>query len=270
MKRTIFYVAAVAIMALVFASCEREDNELTTPDGGNDTTSQDTPTPSVPGEWVDLGLPSGLLWYSCNLGAITPEGRGDYYAWGETQTKSTYSWGNYIHGDCEIDGYDQIYSLYKYNVDPHYGTVDNLITLQACDDAATARLGNGARIPTKEDYEELERNTRYEWTTQNGINGRIYRSSNGNSIFLPAAGSRGTTTSVLSANYYGRYWLSTLDTTGWTDTWSDTVPQYYKDCYCAHAVEFNSCGDIRASGGNMLSTRETGRSIRPVKSGNKK
>lgn len=268
MKRTILYFATVAIMALVFASCERNDIELTTPGDGNDTTSQDHPT--IPGEWVDLGLPSGLLWYSCNLGASTPEGRGDYYAWGETQTKSTYTWGNYIYGDCEVDGHNQIYSLYKYNVDPHYGTVDNLITLQASDDAATARLGNGARIPTKEDYEELARNTRYEWTTQNGTKGRVYQGRNGNSIFMPVAGCRAEGSTIRFPNSEGIYWLSTLDTTWWTDTSSDTIPHVYKYCDHAHVLEFDMCGNIPSGGSKMVRERALGCSIRPVKSGNKK
>jgi len=127
-------------------------------------------------DWVDLGLPSGTKWATCNVGATTPEGYGNYYAWGETTTKETYSWDTYRYYDGS--------NLTKYT-----GS-DGLATLQSSDDAATANWGSGWRMPTQTEMRELIDNCTVTWTTQNGVNGRLFTGSNGNSIFLPAAGYR--------------------------------------------------------------------------------
>jgi hypothetical protein len=132
--------------------------------------------------WVDLGLPSGLLWATCNVGADTPEEFGDYFAWGETQPKDEYTWDNYRFGS------DQMH-LTKYCSQQEYGLdgfTDLLTTLKSEDDAA-ASLGDGARTPTREEWQELMDNTTSEWTTQNGVKGIKFTASNGNAIFLPAA-----------------------------------------------------------------------------------
>ncbi|MBR3783332.1 MAG: hypothetical protein IKJ78_02545, partial [Bacteroidales bacterium] len=132
--------------------------------------------------WVDLGLPSGLLWATCNVGADTPEEFGDYFAWGETQPKDEYTWDNYRFGS------DQMH-LTKYCSQQEYGLdgfTDSLTTLKSEDDAA-ASLGDGARTPTREEWQELMDNTTSEWTTQNGVKGIKFTASNGNAIFLPAA-----------------------------------------------------------------------------------
>lgn len=135
--------------------------------------------------WVDLGLPSGLLWATCNLGADSPEGYGDYYAWGETAPKSVYNWTTYQH--CKGHPYE----LTKYCTDSRYGHngfTDDLTILQAIDDAATQKLGNGARIPTRAEWDELINNTTLTAPTLNGVNGFRFTAANGRSIFLPAAG----------------------------------------------------------------------------------
>ena len=169
---------------------------------------------STPGSnWVNLGLPSGLLWASCNVGATCPEDYGDYYAWGETQTKSVYNWGNYRYGQGS-------HQLTKYCDDPNYGAngyTDNLTTLQPGDDAATANLGNGARTPTKAEWEEMVNNTTHIWTNQNGVNGWKFTAPNGNSIFLPAAGDFVST--LHDAGAAGHYWTSTLGTDGPDYAW---------------------------------------------------
>lgn len=190
-----FMIAAIALLTLGMSSCHKDDdnggsgngNTPSTPTNPTDTTSTPTDTTAtpVPDEWVDLGLPSGLLWAKCNLGATTPEGYGNYYAWGETQPKSEYTWATYTYGD-----FDSTYHLYKYNTSDSYGTVDNKTTLEAMDDAATVALGSGARIPTYDDWVELRSNTMGEWTQQNGVNGWKFTATNGNSLFLPAAGFR--------------------------------------------------------------------------------
>ena len=138
-------------------------------------------------EYVDLGLPSGLLWATCNVGANAPEDYGNYYAWGETAPKSNYSWSTYQYSM----GYYN--TLTKYCAQSNYGYngfTDNLTTLLPEDDAATANWGNGWRMPTIEELQELYDNTTVTWTTQNGVNGALFTASNGSSLFMPAAGGR--------------------------------------------------------------------------------
>ena len=194
MKKTFRLMALVAMTAgLAFASCEDDNNN---PSGGGTESA----------EWVDLGLPSGLLWAECNLGAAKPEEYGDYYAWGETAPKSVYDWSTYLY--CN-GNYDQ---LTKYCNNPEYGYngfTDNLTTLQPSDDAATAKLGNGARMPTADEWRELIANTTTEWTTMNGVYGRKLTASNGKSLFLPAAGYR-YGSELYSAGERGLYWSSSL------------------------------------------------------------
>ena len=159
-------------------------------------------------EYVDLGLPSGLLWATCNVGADTPEGYGDYFAWGETTPKDYYGWSTYQH--CM--GSD--YTLTKYCQDPSYGYdgfTDILTTLEPSDDAATANWGDGWRMPTQPEFQELLHNTTRIWTTQNGVNGRLFTAANGNSIFLPAAGYRNES-SLVDAGSGGIYWSNSLYT----------------------------------------------------------
>ena len=158
--------------------------------------------------YVDLGLPSGTLWATCNVGATNPEDYGDYFAWGETQPKSDYSSSNYQYWNGSYN------TLTKYCNNASYGYngfTDNLTTLQPSDDAATAQWGSGWRMPTKEEWQELLNNTTNVWTTQNGVKGRLFTASNGNSLFLPAAGYYDGT-GLYDAGSYGIYWSSSLYT----------------------------------------------------------
>jgi hypothetical protein len=156
--------------------------------------------------YVDLGLPSGLLWATCNVGADAPEQYGDYFAWGETTTKDTYNWSTYQY----CNGSDNTLTKYCSNSNYGYnGFTDNLTTLLPEDDAATANWGDDWRMPTEGEWQELFDNTTVTWTTQNGVRGRLFTATNGNSLFLPAAGYR----YVSSLNYagsYGHYWSSSL------------------------------------------------------------
>lgn len=159
--------------------------------------------------WVDLGLPSGLLWASCNVGATSPEQYGNYYAWGETQPKSEYIWENCIY--CTFNNDNLI--LTKYNPSTLFsGPVDNLTILQASDDAATFNLGNGARTPTKEEWEELNNNTTKEYATVNGVEGFRFTAANNNSIFLPFAGMMSGTELEYPVGPAGYYWSASLYT----------------------------------------------------------
>ena len=159
-------------------------------------------------DYVDLGLPSGTLWATCNVGSDTQEGYGDYFAWGETEPKSTYDWGNYKW--CNGD-YDQ---LNKYCSDSDYGYngfTDNPTILQPSDDAATSNWGIGWCTPTETQWRELYQNTTNSWTIQNGVNGSLFTASNGRSLFLPAAGYH-SENGLDHENSYGYYWSSLLDT----------------------------------------------------------
>ena len=184
-----------AAMVCGLASCSRDENCTSC----NETS----------GEWIDLGLPSGTLWYSVNLGASSPEEYGCYVAWGETAAKESYSNSNYPY--YEYDGSGNLVNITKYNFRDYagriYGTVDNKKKLEASDDVATAVLGGGAHMPTYDECLEMVKNTTKEWVTQNGVNGMRFTAPNGRSIFLPAAGSRNW-----DGGHDGDYWTSELST----------------------------------------------------------
>ena len=131
-------------------------------------------------EYVDLGLPSGLKWATCNVGAETPEEYGNYYAWGETQPAPGF---NYIESNCATYGLS-ISELQS------QGYIDNEGNLTSSHDAATANWGGSWRMPTEAEQQELSNNCTWEWTTQNNVNGCRVTGPNGSCIFLPAAGLR--------------------------------------------------------------------------------
>lgn len=143
----------------------------------------DPPAPSKPDgaiggyEYVDLGLPSGTLWATCNIGATTPYESGDCFAWGELESKENYTWENYRY-------------FIKHHYDPENGTWAILedIGNNICGteyDAAQYQWGNGWRLPNDEERYELRMLCWNRWTTENGVNGcRIY-GPNEHSIFLP-------------------------------------------------------------------------------------
>lgn len=131
---------------------------------------------------VDLGLPSGTLWATYNVGATKPSEYGDYFAWGETKPKEDYSWSTYKWTE------DKGKTFTKYVHSEKYGTVDNKMVLEAEDDAATANWGKNWRMPTIEEMQELIENCEYSWTTVDARNGIKFTATNGNSIFIPATG----------------------------------------------------------------------------------
>ena len=162
--------AALCCVAALFAACEKNDVEPTAGDANGH-------------EYVDLGL--SVKWATCNVGASTPEGYGDYFAWGETNTKSTYSLDTYTY-------------------------TDNKPVLDPENDAAYINWGGAWRMPTDAEWQELRDNCTWTWTTLNGINGYEVKGSNGNAIFLPAAGFR-SSNDVFYTGHYGCYWSSSLD-----------------------------------------------------------
>ena len=170
-------------------------------------------------EYVDLGL--SVKWATCNIGADSPEDYGNYYAWGETETKDTYTSSNSVTYGVEMD---------DFSGDAEY-------------DAATANWGSPWRIPTEAEIKELQSSCTWTWTTMNDVNGYEVTGTNGNSIFLPAAGYR-SSSSLSYAGSYGHYWSSTPSP-------SSTDYAY-----------FLSLEDSSVGGG--LFTRYRGRSVRPV------
>ncbi len=135
--------------------------------------------------YVDLGL--SVKWATCNVGATTPEEYGDYYAWGETITKSSYTSSNYTYSS-------------------------NSTTLPLFADVARVNWGGSWRMPTRAEQEELidTNNCTWEWITQNGVKGyKVTSKKNGNSIFLPAAG-HFSDSKLYYAGRFGYYWSSSL------------------------------------------------------------
>lgn len=196
------------------------------------------PYTSVAGEAVDLGL--SVKWSSMNLGATLPTDYGDYFAWGETAPKDNYTWATYklCNGDS--------FKLTKYNFSSSYGTVDNKTEFKDYnyeDDAARQALGGKWRIPSDVEWAELRTSCTWTWINDyngSGVNGRLVTASNGNSIFLPAAGYRGCT-SLNSAGYFGEFWSSSLYTDNLEDAWlvyfdPSDVYRSYGFRYCGSSV----------------------------------
>ncbi len=156
---------------------------------------------------IDLGLPSGTKWACCNVGATTPEGYGNYYAWGETQPKDEYSYAMYPYSswDDVVNGSDIAGTSF---------------------DAATVNWGTLWRMPSKEQIRELLYNCSDVWMTQNGVNGRKLTGSNGGTLFLPAAGFC-SDSGLYSAGSVGSYWSSSYDGSQWCNAFVFGVESEY-------------------------------------------
>ena len=168
---------------------------------------------------VDLGLPSGTIWATCNLGAESPEECGDYYAWGETELKDKYSWNNYKFGTEN--------NLTKYNKE------DNKTILDPEDDAAHVVLGGKWHMPTKEQIQELFDNTTNEESKFDGVKGRLFTSKiNGNKLFFPYSGYK-IDSSFGSSGYIGKYWSSSINKS--LHNYSITLYTKFNDCRLNHS-----------------------------------
>ena len=208
-------------------------------------------TPS-PVEYVDLGLPSGLKWAKCNLGASKPSDYGDYYAWGETAPKTDYTWATYKWMQA---GQSDWKHITKYTIADGQGEGiwydsagafigDNKTVLDAADDAATQQLGSPWRMPTVDEQEELITKCTWTWTTQDGVNGCQVKGPNGNAIFLPAAGYRDES-GLIEAGSWGYYCSNSL----------------YTLSYHTRGLCFDSTGLIT----NFARRRYYGFTVRPVR-----
>ena len=189
---------------------------VTTKDQGKSATCVITVAQFVFAEKVDMGIKTSdgktLYWSTRNLcksGFVnSPEDYGDYYAWGETEPKENYSWSTYKFGTSSSGPFS------KYNTISSYGSIDNKTVLEPEDDVASVKLGGKWRMPTDAEWTKLRTKCTWTWTTNyngTGVKGRIVTATNGNSIFLPAAGYR-LATDLYNVGSRGFYWSSSLIT----------------------------------------------------------
>ena len=149
-------------------------------------------------QFVDLGLPSGLLWARTNIGAPFSSDDGDYFAWGETEPKSYYAWSTYKWwGDDNIT---------KYN------PTDKKTTLDSEDDAATVNWGVPCRMPDSSEFEELYNECDWTWQeSYNGTSGYLVTGPNGKTIFFPASSSHFDDDELYDHGWDGYYWSRSID-----------------------------------------------------------
>ena len=194
MKKILHLVALVAI-SLCFVQCETEKIGENGAYKGH--------------EYVDLGL--SVKWATCNVGATTPEEYGDYFAWGETETKEVYNYETYKY--CE--GTET--TLTKYCHDKKYGAngfVDNKYELELKDDAAHVNWGGKWRMPTADELDDLRYSCTWEWTVQNGVAGLLGTSRiegyTDRTIFFPAAGLIYGDYGCSGTEFLGHYWCKSV------------------------------------------------------------
>lgn len=194
----LFSILSLFACTGLFCSYSSEKSEVGNPSGkscGPVITASDSSivVGNSPAEAVDLGLPSGIKWASCNVGATKPEEYGDFYSWGELKVKNDYSWNTYQYYNKESLKWTFIGN------DIHGSKYD----------VARAKWGGNWRMPTIKEMSELSYCI-LQPVTYNGVKGLKVTGPNGKSIFLPAAGySEGTNAD--SQGKIGYYWSSTLD-----------------------------------------------------------
>lgn len=178
MRRFIYTLANMMLYVILFVSCSGGDDENT-----------------VNGfEYVDLGLPSGTKWATCNIGAKAPESSGSYFAWGEI------SESNFTEAECETCNLS-VADLTKHEI-------IKSLKLTADYDAATYNMGIGWQTPTKQQYEELKTNCTWMW--QDKPSGYKIVAKNGKSIFLPTTGYMSDGRNLSYANQ-GFYWTCEVE-----------------------------------------------------------
>lgn len=210
MKKKVYNVslALIALLSLSLSGCEKEDKDAISMDVVNKGIQVIT-TNGKDYQVVDLGLASGNLWPTCNIGANSPEEAGSFFAWGEKETKKSYEWSTYLWSNG--DGL----SLKKYCTNARYGTIDQVTQLELADEAPEMIMGKGWRIPTESDFRELltTRNCEAKWCKLNGVGGFLFTSVRkgyeGNSIFIPLSGMKDHT-SIRFAEEYGWFWCNSI------------------------------------------------------------
>ena len=194
-------------------------------------------------KYVDLGLPSGTIWSTMNIGASNESEFGDYFAWGETVGYSA----SQVGVDKDFNQSDYRFPFDQYDVPSKYNNTDRLTTLELEDDAARVHFGGLWHMPTIAQFDELVSNTTSQWVADyngSGVSGRLYTASNGKSLFLPAAGNA-SDGGVYMTNSSGGYW-------------SNAIGMYGVDGAYEHGFDSSSGDD----GGSV--SRYLGLTIRPV------
>ena len=196
MKKILLLMAFA--LPFVFISCDDDKDEPSAQDGH---------------EYVDLGLPSGTMWATCNIGANTPEEYGDYFSWGETAPKDLYDCTNYkwwLYEATPINDFSYLvketwYKYYSQNWTDN-GTVDGdfKTMLDPEDDAAYVNWGPKWRTPSLAQIQELMEKCNWEFIQRKGVNGYLVTGPNRKSIFLPASG--GYSDKIFNDRRYGYYW----------------------------------------------------------------
>ena len=238
-NRFLFVAMLFAALSLGFVSCDNKGNEPEDPqgeqteqngstenNGGEETPEPESPVIDYNGHaYVDLGLPSGLKWATCNVGATKPEEYGNYYAWGEVEPKEVYDWSTYKFMDSSVNDWNGVNKYTVADSRNEYGDVvwydnsgnfigDNKTVLEKEDDAATVNMGGSWRMPTKAEQQELIDECTWKWTNDyngTGVAGLIVTSkSNDNHIFFPAAGDRDGSDLNDAAGSGGDVWSSSL------------------------------------------------------------
>lgn len=273
MKKRFLFFALPLVALLSFGSCGDDEDENKSPNkeqvdpseasGDDDYDDEDDDTRTCEEkcttfgntngvEYVDLGLPSGNLWATMNIGADKVESYGDMYLWGATSYhrgvgKSNYSL--YKEDKTEVDGFTNYIKGYTKYV-PKYkagdygygGFFDNKTTLDLTDDVAHVMLGGSWRMPTWCDFDELLENCDKVWCTYQGVNGYKFTAKNGKWLFLPAAGYFFGSHEHREARNLGRYWSSSLDFRSPDDAYSlhfesDYISVFPSDrCQCGFSV----------------------------------
>lgn len=214
MKKTIITIIT-AITALWLAACD--DDGITPIDQNTD--DQNSENWDIPYDssgtagghtYVDIG--TSVLWSACNIGGTHPLMPGTYFAWGETTPKETYTWDTYKHCDAK-------HRLTKYNYQKESGSkgmTDDIYTLTPEDDAAVQNWGEGWRMPTKEEFDELRSQCTWEWIKTENTNYYKVTGPSGKSILLPACGCIKNTKRIMNKDN-GCLWSSSI---------SDNIPEH--------------------------------------------
>ena len=185
MKKISFILCLLLVVVSLVACSDNDDDSQ----GGNENVYRPN--------FVDLGLPSGLLWADCNIGAKSPYEAGNYYAWGETNVKKDYSL--------------RTYKWWQNDKMTKYTSEDGRKILEGDDDAAIKYLGSFCRMPTVKDFKELKKECTWSWVSVNGMGGFIIKGHNGNTIFLIAAGYH-YDKELHGCGEYSFYWMSDVST----------------------------------------------------------
>ena len=187
-------------------------------------------------EYVDLGLPSGTLWATCNIGASAPEECGDYFAWGETTPKVYYGWSTY---KWFATGASQT-GFTKYCCDSsagYFDFADEKTELNPADDAATMNWGPNWQMPSDDQLNELDESCSWQWTQRNGVNGYLVTGPNGKTMFLPLTGFY-VGSSRVRAGFDGEYWSRTLFTEYYSSSRACYLTFYDEDWYWFATARF--------------------------------